>query len=317
MTEQTTTPVAAAPRAHAAAGVLKRFSAYNVDPRTVTRREGWNPRFDFGEIAELAKSIKVNGILNPIRVKRIAPRTEGDRTLNFELVDGERRFTAVELILEDTPDFFPDGIPAIVIDKSQDDLTSLIQMFEANSGKAFLPLEEAAAYKRMRDAGLSIKAICEHVGRAVPHVTEMLALLEADDSVKEAVKDGSIGKQMGKIIASRAKGDKEAQKKLVAAAKAAAGTKGGKAAVRQAAEDAKRAKAGKTLKIKPLDEAALSKLGAQQAADVKLKLKHAGKADSFDIMAWVKGDDKLALAFAFGTLEALKAAAGQKINLSI
>ena len=75
------------------AGVLKRSNAYFIDPTRVVRRDGWNPRFDFGEIEEMAKSILANGLLNAIRVKRIS----GNPAADFELIDGDRRMTAIEL----------------------------------------------------------------------------------------------------------------------------------------------------------------------------------------------------------------------------
>ncbi|MCX8502353.1 MAG: ParB N-terminal domain-containing protein, partial [Alphaproteobacteria bacterium] len=181
-----------------APGVLKRTSAYFIDPHAVVRKPGFNPRFDFGEIDALATSIRANGVLNAIRVKRMDPTPEG---YLFELIDGDRRLTAIESILEKDADAFKEGVPAIIVDRAQDDITSLIQMFEANSGKMFVPLEEAFAYKRMRDAGMTLAQIESAVGRKVPHIADMLTLLNADDSVKEAVTDGTIGKQMAKTIA--------------------------------------------------------------------------------------------------------------------
>ena len=201
--------------------IKARPSAYNmINPRTITRREGWNVRFDFGEIEELAKSIKYQateggvpgGLLNAIRVKRAG---EG-----FELIDGDRRLTAVELLLkwadEGNPKGydFAEGVAAVVVEKGQDDLRSLIQMFEANSGKAFLPMEEAAAYKRMREAGMSLEQIASAVGRNHVHVNNTLALLEAPEELQKAVKEGKVGGTLAKKIATSARGNKAKQKEL-------------------------------------------------------------------------------------------------------
>lgn len=293
--------------------------AHFIDAKTVTRRIGWNPRFDFGEIDGLATSLAANGMLNPIRVKRI-PLTDAGAL--FELIDGDRRFTAVEQLIKKGKysDVFPDGIPAIIVDKAQDDLTSLVQMFEANSGKQFLPLEEAAAYQRMQDAGLTIKQICASVGRAQVHVSEMLSLLKADASVTDAVKSGDIGKTMAKQIAKVAKGDKAKQAELVAQAKAVGNDKGKRRAVLKAVDNAKVAKAkskGKTLKIRALDDAELSAIGAKVASKLSDMLKDAGIELDADLHTWLKGQKAtVQIAYTFGALEALKVAAGQPNNLT-
>lgn len=297
-------------------GILKRSNAYFADPKAITRREGWNPRFDLGEIDELAKSIKANGILNPLRIKKLATPYEFKV---FELIDGDRRLTAIEQLMK-SGHSFPEGVPVIIVDKAQDDLTSLFQMFEANSGKSFLPLEEAAAYMRMRDAGLTIKQICERVGRKQVHVVATMALLDADESVKDAVKSGEVNSTMAKQIAVHARGDKAKQAELVVAAKAAGKDKTKRAVVKQSIDDSRRAKAakkGKVLKMRALSDAELSTLGAKLANLMADKMRDAGMDLDADLRTWVAADDKLALAFTFGALEALKAAAGVVINLDV
>lgn len=325
---QTTTSVS-----KTGAGVLSKSSgAYNIDPRRVTRRADWNVRFDFGEIEELAKSIRrqreltgTSGLLNPIRVKRIKPTTERD--FDFEIVDGDRRLSAVELILKKDADFFDEtGIPAMLVDKAQDDFTSLIQMFEANTGKPLLPLEEAVAFKRLFDYGVAasvkkadiFKWIAKQVGRSDIYVWETMQLLAADEDVQEALKTKAITGTTARQIAIHAKGDSAKQKDLVQKAKAAGKDKTKKAALKKELDDARRAKhakKGRVLKIRALSDADLTALGKTLAATMLQKLKDAGKPADFNIRDWVKKDDKLALAAAFGALEALKAAAGMKISL--
>lgn len=301
-----------------AAGVLKRSSSYFIDPKRIVRREGWNPRFDFGEIENLAASIKANGMLNAIRVKRIT----GNPAADFELIDGDRRLTACEKLIKSGHEF-PEGIPAIIVDKAQEDITSLVQMFAANDGKLFLPLEEAAAYKRMLDAGMTQKQICAAVGRKHMHVAQILALIDADESVKEALKDGKIGKTMAKEIASAAKGDKAKQAELVkAAADLGKDTKDKKRrrAVLKQIDDAKVKKAtgkGKTLKMRALSDDQLAEMGEKLAKHLTVIMKETGLDPNADMRAWVGTSDQLAAAFTFGALEALKVAAGMKLSLEI
>lgn len=313
-----TTPAA---KSKLGSGLLARNSLYGVDPRRITRIEGWNPRFDFGEIAELAKSIKANGILNPIRVKRIPAGTSTD--FDFVLLDGDRRFTAVELLLKEGHEF-PEGVPAVVVDKNQDDITSLVQMFEANTGKPFLPIEEAAAYKRLVDAGLSVAEVAQRIGKDATHIREMMVLLEADKSVQDAVTSGAIGKTVAKRIANEVKGDKKKQAELVAAATAAAKSgKGGNKKVEAELDTARRArqqdraKKGKAVKMRALSDAELSAIGSKLSQHMVDKMTEAGKPLDFDVREWIAKDDNLALAFTYGALEALKAAAGMVVELNI
>ena len=299
------------------AGVLKRGNAYSIDPTKITRAEGFNPRFDFGAVEELAASIKANGVLNAIRVKRLA--APDDKGNLFVLIDGDRRLTAIESLLKKGHEF-PEGIPAIIVDKNQEEVTSLIQMFEANSGKAFLPLEEAAAYKRMQDAGMTIKQICTAVGRKQVHVTEILNILKADDSVKAAVADGSIGKTMAKQIAKVAKGDKTKQAELVKQAKDVGNDKSKRRAILKEVDKtrvASAAKKGKILKIRALSDVELSEIGSSMAKFLLVALDGAGLKESHDIKSWITKDHELAVAYAFGALEALKVAAGQPNNLAL
>ena len=295
-------------------GVIKRTNAFFVDPKTITRREGWNPRFDFGEIDELAKSIKANGILNPIRVKRLPTVADGKV---FELIDGDRRLTAIESLLKKGHEF-PEGIPALIVNKDQEDLTSLIQMFVANDQKSFLPMEEAVAYKRMRDAKMSIKQICEAVGRKHVHVVAILALLEAGDELKDATKLGEINKTLAKDIAVIAKGDKVKQAELVAQAKSAGKDQGKRRELKKAIEVVRQDKAkakGKVLKIRALDDLALSALGSKMAGQLMEMMETVGLPKDHDFRAWLADDADLKMAYAFGALEALKVAAGAPDNL--
>lgn len=331
-----------------AAGIIKRSSANYIDPKAIGRFkvEGkkWNNRFDMGDIEALAKSLEANGMLNPIRVQRrskptvlvldaetgvyMTDETQTVGPIVFNLLDGDRRLQAIELLIKTGryDKAFPDGIPAIIVEKGQDLMTSLFQMFEANNYKQLLPLEEAEAYQRMRNGfpehgikGLTIKQICEQVGRKQVHVVEMLNLLKADSEVKDAVSKGQIGKTMAKRIATDAKGDVTKQKAILAAAKSAGNSKGAKSVVKQQLDQARRDKAkakGKTLKIRALDDQQLSALGAKVAATMAEKMVAADLPLEANMRDWLKGNPDLILAATFGALEALKAAAGMDIDLS-
>ena len=193
-------------------------------------------------------------------------------------------------------------------------------MFEANTGKPFLPLEEAAAYKRLQDHGMTIAQICQAVSRKQVHVVEMLGLLKADDSVKEAAQSGEIGKTLAKKIAKVAKGDAATQKKLVAKAKAAGSDKTKMKQVMKDVEDVrhKRAEAqGKVIRQQGLDYDELEALGTQVAGLLLERLEALGHPLDFDVRHMIAKDDRYALAFTYGAMEAIKAARGGAVNLVV
>jgi len=270
-----------------------------INPTAVSRRAGWNPRFDFGEIEELAKSIQANGMLIPIRVKKVG---EG-----FELIDGDRRLTAVEHLIA-KGEVFAKGIPALLEDKNSDDLGNLIKMFESNSGKAFLPLEEAAAYKRMRDAGMTLKQICDKVGRKHVHIVDTLRLLEADDSVKDALKNKKINATTAKAIA---KTSKEKQASHVEQASGAG--KGKRTQLKRDLEDGRTNKRKSTPpKYHPMTQDELKSQEEQLLVDLQETATNAGW-DLNQVASVVRQDDALVAAATYGLLLGIRLALGNKI----
>ncbi len=317
------------PRAEAP-GITKRSNSYFADPKMITRRAGFNARFDFGDIEALAAQIKSKleqdpssgGLIHDLHVKRILsgdPRLE--KGFVFEIIDGDRRLTAVELLISKGV-VFENGIPIKIVDKGQSEIEDLVQMFVANEGKPFLPLEEAAAYQRMRDAKMSVAAICKAVGRAQMHVTSILALASADESLKQAVKEGKVNKTMAKDIATNARGDKAKQAELTKEAVEAGKDKTKRRLITRKVAEARQAKAvrkGKKVpKMRALSDVELQALGASVGERMpKLIMDAACMMYEKDLGKWIGQDDKLTLAFTFGVLQALKAAAGIKVKLEL
>lgn len=314
----TTAEATATTKQQHAPGVVKRTSAYNVDPRTVTRRPGWNPRFDFGEIDALSASLVANGMLNPIRVQRIAEPTEDEKLAGhlFYLIDGDRRLTAIELLIKKGKydAAFPDGIPAMIVSKDQDDRTSYLQTFAATDAKSFLPLEEAAAFKRMRDEfGMTIKEIEKATGRSDNTINSALALLEAPEELQAAVRDGKVNQNLAKEIAVHARGDKAKQKELTEKAVSAGKDKTKKRAVKAEIEKTRRAKhatKGRTLKMRALTNAQLSDLGATVSVALAAQLEAMGIGADKDLVKMIGKNPEQVMAYSVGVLEGLKIAAG-------
>jgi hypothetical protein len=147
--------------------------------------------------------------------------------------------------------------------------------------------------------------------------------LDAAPELQAAVAKGEVKATQAKRIAVVARGDKKKQAEL--AKKAAEANKSGNKKARAKVDDeieqqrvAKAEAKGKTVKMRALSDDALSEKGARLAKHFESLLKEA-KIDpaTFDLRKWVEEDEKLAVAFTFGALEALKAAAGLKITLEV
>lgn len=183
-----------------------RMNAYYTHPDNIVVRAGWNPRFDFGEIKDLAASMTVKdgdgqlvGVLVPLRVRR---NSDG----KLELIDGERRLRAARLAKLDR-------VP-VVLDNKLSDTEALVRALVANTGKPLLPLEEAAALLKLKDtSGMTILQLSKAVGRSDIYVMDRIKLLSAPEEVKEAVAAGTLGTTLAAEIVTKEK-DPEKQVKL-------------------------------------------------------------------------------------------------------
>ena len=136
-------------------------------------------RFDRDELQALTESVKANGILMPILVRRL-----GDGK-NYEIVAGERRWRAAqEAQLYEVP----------VVVKELDDKQALEMALVENIQRQDLtPLEEAEGYRRlMKDFGHTQEDVAQVSGKSRSHVANMLRLLGLPDIVKNMVEDGRL-----------------------------------------------------------------------------------------------------------------------------
>jgi ParB/RepB/Spo0J family partition protein len=184
---------------------MSHFEIVLVKPDEVFVVEGRNPRMTLLNIEQLAESIEENGVRNPIKVQM---GNEG-----YELVDGHRRLAACQY-LYDTKELVIQ-IPAVKVDhKSEADI--LVEMMVSNDSEPFAPFEEATLYTRLRDEfKLNNEQIAQRVGKSVSHVSDKLALLRADETLKKAVEEKIISASDANTIVRKSKGSTEKQKELV------------------------------------------------------------------------------------------------------
>jgi ParB family chromosome partitioning protein len=129
-------------------------------------------------LAELAESIKSQGVMQPILVR---PLTAG----RFEIIAGERRWRAARMA-------GLTSVPALVkeIPDQQALAASLIENIQRED---LNPLEEATGIQRLtQEFGLTHQAIAETLGRSRAAVTNLLRLLDLAPPVRELLAEGHI-----------------------------------------------------------------------------------------------------------------------------
>lgn len=143
--------------------------------------------FDQAGIEQLASSIKSSGLIQPITVRRM-----GDQ---FELVAGERRLKACHLA-------GMTEIPAIVRDIS-DRATAEWALVENLQREDLNPLERANGLRRLIDEfKLTHQQAAEAVGLERASVSNLLRLLDLDDSTASLVARGTLGQGHAKVLLS-------------------------------------------------------------------------------------------------------------------
>lgn len=143
----------------------------------------FQPRRDFPEeeLEELARSIRANGLLQPLVVRASG---EGGRP-RFQLVAGERRLRAVRRLGWER-------VPAVV--REVDDRTLLVLALVENLQREALgPLEEAEGYQVLSEEfDLTQEEIAESVGKDRSTVANMLRLLRLPPSIRRLLERGTL-----------------------------------------------------------------------------------------------------------------------------
>ena len=160
---------------------------YKIDPRNIVVTPNFNSRTDFGDIEELSEQIKAQGLLNPITV---IPFKDESGEEKYRLVDGERRYRATMLLIENG--FDVPRIPALYASKSLSEDALLTQQIIRNEGKPFNEYELGIAFKKFKDMGYTNAEISEKLGFKRWKVDCFLAHLDRDERIQELLKQGKI-----------------------------------------------------------------------------------------------------------------------------
>ncbi|HVE57925.1 MAG TPA: ParB/RepB/Spo0J family partition protein [Pyrinomonadaceae bacterium] len=150
-----------------------------------TNSEQPRTRFTEENLEELTQSIRVNGIVQPIIVRR--------KGSHYQIVAGERRWRAAQ-----RAGF--QKIPAVVKDVSDEKLLELA-LVENIQRQELNPIEEAKAYKNLINTiGLTQEMVAERVGKNRTVVTTSLRLLKLPDEIQKLIEEEKISAGHGRAL---------------------------------------------------------------------------------------------------------------------
>ena len=243
-------------------------------------------RMDEGALYELAESIKAQGIMQPILVRRLST---GANAGKYEIIAGERRFRAAKLAgLSEVP---------VLVRDVPDQAAAAMALIENIQREDFNPLEEAQGLQRLiKEFGLTHEDAAQAVGRSRSAASNLLRLLNLADAVQTMLMAGDLDMGHARALLSL---DKAAQ--ITAANQISAK----KLSVREAESLAKKIgaefalvsqkpKKEKSRDLKRVEEELADLLTAQVEIRIKKTVKRHGRMEEM-------GE----LAIAFGSLDAL------------
>ncbi len=139
-------------------------------------------RMDEGALYELAESIKVQGIMQPILVRRLK---DGVNQGKYEIIAGERRFRAAKLA-------GLDSVPVLVRDVPNE-AAAAMALIENIQREDLNPLEEAQGLQRLiKEFGLTHETAAQAVGRSRSATSNLLRLLNLADPVQTMLMAGDL-----------------------------------------------------------------------------------------------------------------------------
>ena len=150
-------------------------------------------RFADVELAELARSMRERGVVQPLLVRPRPRGAEGE----YEIVAGERRWRAAQQIqLHELP----------VVIRALDDAQALqVSIIENVQRQDLSCIEEAAAYRRLvEEFGHTQEDLAGIVGKSRSHVANSLRLLNLPAAVRQLLEDGQLTAGHGRALLAMA-----------------------------------------------------------------------------------------------------------------
>jgi ParB family chromosome partitioning protein len=225
------------------------------------------PRYRFAEesLDELAQSIRSNGIVQPIVVRKLGNR--------YQIVAGEWRAAQKAELRR---------VPVSVREVSDEKLLELA-LIENIQRQELNPIEEATAYRKLIDnIGLTQEAVAERVGRSRTSITTAMRLLRLPESIQKDLESGRLSAGHGRALLMT---DDPAVQRAVADAVIEKGL-----SVREAERAVRSGKTGRPTGIKrgsgssdPNIKAAETRLMRELKTNVKIRPSGKGSAGKIEI----------------------------------
>ena len=167
-------------------------------------REQVRSRFDAEPLGELAESIRLHGVLQPLLVRKLSD--------GYELIAGERRWRAARIAGLAT-------VPAVVRSDAGNDQQLVLGLIENLQRTDLDPIEEARGLRRLiEEFGLTHEDVAQRLGKHRVSVTQALRLLGGCAAVQSAVASGVItGGHARALIALESQAAQEQGLKVVIA----------------------------------------------------------------------------------------------------
>ena len=135
-------------------------------------------RFDPDSLSELADSIRIHGVIQPLTVRRLSSGY-------YQIIAGERRWRAAKQA-------GLNEIPAVIIE-ADDRKVMELGLIENLQREDLNPAEEARGYQTlMTEYGLTQEQVAQRMGKSRPAVTNALRLLNLPEDLMALVEDGSL-----------------------------------------------------------------------------------------------------------------------------
>lgn len=144
-------------------------------------------KFDKDRLQSLAKSIKKNGILQPLLLRKINDK--------YQIIAGERRWKAAKMAGLNT-------IPVIIRDVVDSQVLELA-LIENLQREDLNPIEEALAYKTMiEEFSLTHEELAQRIGRDRSSITNSIRLLKLPEKIRNMLIEGTLTMGHGRAIAA-------------------------------------------------------------------------------------------------------------------
>lgn len=149
--------------------------------------------FDASALSELAESIRIKGLIQPVIVRKIKTPGANDAE-TFELIAGERRWRAAKQAgLSE--------IPVVIKTVSNDTDVLLLSLIENLQREDLNPIEEALAYQRLRTSfSMTQEEISVAVSKSRSSVSNSLRLLELPGIIQDKIKSGELTFGHAKVL---------------------------------------------------------------------------------------------------------------------